>query len=321
MHQTPHDALFKAAFSDLELARDALAYILGPTLAALLDLSNLALVPGSFVDEALRGRHADLVFSTSLARRPVLVYVLYEHQSTDDPWMALRVLTYMTRIWESVRKTQPELTLLPAIVPVVLHHGERPWRSPQDFAALVDAPPEPAGAALQRHVPHFAFVLHDLAVADGAVAQAPAGVRLVLQALQHTRLLADLAQLFRNLAPTLRQLRREPGAEGVVRLVFRYIGKVRGLDDREIIDVIATEVGPEEAQQMQTLAEMWEHQGLEKGRREGERALLLRQLRRRFGELPAAVLARIEEADEAALERWGEALLDAHTLDELFPPL
>lgn len=66
---------------------------------------------------------------------------------------------------------------------------------------------------------------------------------------------------------------------------------------------------------MQTLAEMWEHQGREKG----ERALLTPQLRRRFGELPASVLARIEQADEARLEAWGEALLDARSLDELFP--
>ena len=118
-----------------------------------------------------------------------------------------------------------------------------------------------------------------------------------------------------------------------MRLVFRYIGKVRGLEDRGIIDVIAAEVGPEEAKQMQTLAEMWEHQGelkgrkeghkegRKEGRKEGERALLTRQLQKRFGELPPAVLARLEAADEATLERWGEALLDARALDDLFPPL
>ena len=52
-------------------------------------------------------------------------------------------------------------------------------------------------------------------------------------------------------------------------------------------------------------------------RKEGERSLLLRLLRSRFGELPAAAVARIEAADIADLERWGERILGAGTLDEV----
>jgi hypothetical protein len=65
----------------------------------------------------------------------------------------------------------------------------------------------------------------------------------------------------------------------------------------------------------------YREQGLEEGRAEGraegERRLLLRQLRARFGELPAAVVERIEAAGTADLERWGERLLGARTLDEV----
>ena len=53
------------------------------------------------------------------------------------------------------------------------------------------------------------------------------------------------------------------------------------------------------------------------GRAEGERSLLLRQLRSRFGDLPAAVVARIEVADIADIERWGERILGARTLAEV----
>ena len=112
-----------------------------------------------------------------------------------------------------------------------------------------------------------------------------------------------------------------------------YIGAVRGPGDRRtIIDILATELGPEEAQAMQTIWEAAEQQGerkglekgLEKGRQEGrqegQRKLLVRMLQRRFGHLPAAVLARIECADESSLERWSEELLDAPSLEALFPP-
>ncbi|HEX7839925.1 MAG TPA: DUF4351 domain-containing protein [Kofleriaceae bacterium] len=53
------------------------------------------------------------------------------------------------------------------------------------------------------------------------------------------------------------------------------------------------------------------------GIKEGERSLLLRQLHARFGELPEATVTRIEAADMADLERWGDRVLGAQTLAEV----
>ena len=59
-------------------------------------------------------------------------------------------------------------------------------------------------------------------------------------------------------------------------------------------------------------------QGMRQGRVEGERALLERQLRRRFGLLSPEVAARLSEASAADLESWAENVLDAPTLDDVF---
>jgi hypothetical protein len=53
------------------------------------------------------------------------------------------------------------------------------------------------------------------------------------------------------------------------------------------------------------------------GCKAGECSLLLRLLRTRFGELPAAVVARVEAAELTDLERWGERILSARTLAEV----
>lgn len=53
------------------------------------------------------------------------------------------------------------------------------------------------------------------------------------------------------------------------------------------------------------------------GLQEGERTLLLRLLRARFGELPAAAVARVEAAEVAELEQWGERVLSALSLNEV----
>ena len=59
-------------------------------------------------------------------------------------------------------------------------------------------------------------------------------------------------------------------------------------------------------------------QGMQQGRVEGERALLERQLRRRFGLLSPKVTERLGQASAADLETWAENVLDAPTLDDVF---
>ena len=63
-------------------------------------------------------------------------------------------------------------------------------------------------------------------------------------------------------------------------------------------------------------------QGIERGRRqgraEGERAVLARQLFRRFGELPPEIGEQLGGASEAELEAWADNVLDAATLDDVF---
>lgn len=59
------------------------------------------------------------------------------------------------------------------------------------------------------------------------------------------------------------------------------------------------------------------NEALNEGRNEGVRSMLLRQLHARFGELPSATVARIEAADIADLERWGDRMFGAQTLTEV----
>jgi hypothetical protein len=48
-----------------------------------------------------------------------------------------------------------------------------------------------------------------------------------------------------------------------------------------------------------------------------QRRLLLKQLRQRFGDLPAAVVHRIEAADSTQLDGWFDRIIPASTLDDV----
>jgi hypothetical protein len=60
-------------------------------------------------------------------------------------------------------------------------------------------------------------------------------------------------------------------------------------------------------------------EGEAKGEAKGKREILLLLLRRRFGRLPAATVARIREANAAQLDRWILRVLPAKTLNDVLP--
>ena len=59
-------------------------------------------------------------------------------------------------------------------------------------------------------------------------------------------------------------------------------------------------------------------QGLRQGLRQGQLGLLADLLAERFGSLDEAVQARLEQADEETLKRWGRNLLSARSMGEVF---
>lgn len=63
-------------------------------------------------------------------------------------------------------------------------------------------------------------------------------------------------------------------------------------------------------------------EGLEKGRgeglREGEARMVLRQLRLKFGPLEAEIEERVRSADPDRLLVWGERVLTAESLQDIF---
>ena len=100
---SPHDKLFKKSFENLAVAAAHFRDSLPAETVPLLDLAKLRLESGSYVDEELRDRHSDLLFSVpwvgpAMEEQPpnepdsALMYLLFEQQSTVDTMMPLRML-------------------------------------------------------------------------------------------------------------------------------------------------------------------------------------------------------------------------------------
>ena len=59
-------------------------------------------------------------------------------------------------------------------------------------------------------------------------------------------------------------------------------------------------------------------QGMQKGLLQGERAILLRQLQRKFGVIQSHYQKRIEQAGAEDLLGWADTIISASSLDEVF---
>jgi len=316
---TPHDALFKAAFSKPRHARGLLRSLVPEPLARRIAWSSLRIESGIAVgDEDLDEQRMDLVYSARAGKRRILIYVLAEHQSKVDVWMAFRLLCYLVAIWKGYRAEHPRARKLPAILPIVVHHSPTGWTAPVAFEDMLDADAELL-AALGPYIPRFRFLLDDLSKqTDGdlrARTRMTAGGRVAILSLKHGR--DQVAVRIQVLSPD----GRAPAARDVLASVLRYILETSRAEPATLRELLARQVGREAAEEIMTTAEMLrregEARGEARGKVQGKREALLLQLRHRFGRLPAVATARIENAAAGELDVWFGRVLTAASLDDV----
>ena len=191
-----NDGFFKAVFSQPEHATAFFKSHLPPAIAAKIDWPSLVFLPGSFVKSSLQQVHSDLLFSVRSGERETLLYLLFEHQSTPDPAMPLRLLGYVTEIFTQHHKAHG--FPLPPVLPFVFHQGPDAWNISTAFEDLFELPAELA-ANLLPFLPKFHHALLDLTRFDPETEEDDTRLRVVLQLMKLARQ-KELLRFFRWLA-------------------------------------------------------------------------------------------------------------------------
>ena len=147
--------------------------------------------------------------------------------------------------------------------------------------------------------------------------------RLVEACLKHARTRADLLDVLSGWADVVREVVRAPRGLQALALVIRYILLVNDHVEPDALQAFLERVaGPEAKDTVMTagerLIQQGEDRGIQKGIQQGERALLLRLLRKRFGnQVDDATARRLEAASAEQIAIWAERVLSAATLVEL----
>jgi predicted transposase YdaD len=225
-----------------------------------------------------------------------------ELQASNDPLMALRMAEYALLIYRKYARYPRQ---------IVLYVGAPPLRMP---ASLTEPDAENPDFV-------FKYRLIDIRDLDGADLLASPHIKDNVLAI----------------------LTRWQDKVDVIRQILARIAKLKGLERRAALAVflIISELRllastiEEEAEKMPILLDIMDHsvigpairkglqQGLEQGRQEGRKqalqGTLARMIKRKFGSLPTRVKSRLAKLSEPELDDLALRLLDASTLEELFP--
>ena len=324
---SPHDAIFKAAFGQPDIARSELELLLPAEVCAQLDLSTLEVCPGSFVDEELRPTHADLLYAVrTRAGQDAFVYVLFEHQSTHDATMPFRLLRYMVRVWERWQRDNPNADKLPLVLPLLLHNGESGWRRGTDFASMLDASPELLASA-RPFQPMFEFVLDDLAelTAEAILARGLHAIGRLTQLGLWARSRERLESATPAMRTIARSLARDARTRALLTQFYVYLWRTAPpeVEDDEIRAILLEVAGAEGVEDVvnagDRLIAEGERRGREQGLAAGLRAGIVSTLSARSIALSELGRARLASCTDAALlTRWIERAVSAASEAEMF---
>ena len=255
-----NDGFFKAVFSQPEHAIAFFKSHLPPAIAAKVDWTSLKVLPGSFVKSSLQQVHSDLLFSVRIGGCETLLYLLFEHQSSPDPAMPLRVLGYATEIYTKHHKAHG--LPLPPVLPFIFHQGPESWNVSTAFEDLFELPDELA-ADLLPFLPKFHHALLDLTRFDPDTGEDDTRLRVVLQLMKLARQ-KELLRFFQWLAGfSARDL-----PDSLLGLMLLYaLHSDSDLDAKKIYHTLSS--NPELEKNTMSVAEKLKAEGRVEGRVEG----------------------------------------------------
>ncbi|REG26159.1 putative transposase/invertase (TIGR01784 family) [Archangium gephyra] len=321
----PHDLFVRYTFGQPERAAAELRAALPPQVVSQVDWSTLRREPGSVVDPELRETQSDLLFSARLSGgRPLLFYLLMEHQSRVDRWMALRMLRYVVRQLEHWRKANPGSARLPVVIPLVMYHGpDGTWSAPQRVEELFDVPDEAeAQEGWRALVPRFEYLLDDLTAERAEALMARPGpplARLALLVLRYGRT-EELTERLPDWAALFAQVHADPHGDEQLGLIVRYLLQVGDRTIREAIGQVLHSVM--ETHRAEELMRTYGEELIEQGRQQGLVRAVLRILTARGLHVDEQSRQRILTCtDMTVLDRWLDRALSATALSDVLEDL
>ncbi len=315
-----YDSGYKRLFSHPRLVQDLLTGFVQPEWLNDIDFDTLTPYKASFVTDDLRQRHDDSIWKLKFKDTWVYLYLLLEFQSSDDYFMANRMMTYLGLLYQDIIHSEglQKGDCLPPVLPIVIYNGLSDWSGPLEMADLV----LPAHPAMRFYTPHLSyFLLQENATPEAYCQEYPNNLVGHLIALERSTTPDEMRERIQRLhqqlqAPRYQTIRRS------FAIWLSHLLRVKLKQDTIPEYQELNEVDAMLAERIQDWTIQWSQQGRQEGRQEGRReeaALLLNKLvGLKYGDLPDWAELKLQQASTEELEHWAERILFADNLEQLF---
>jgi len=328
-----YDLAYRDLFTHPELVEDLLRYFVKEPWVADLDFKSLKRESEISVIRRKSSRIRDVVWSVHFGDRTLYILILIEFQSTVAPIMALRQMIYVATIYEDLYK-QKRFTVsgkLPPVLPIVLYNGDGRWNAPFSVEDMIEKAPD----ALAKYQPRMSYFFLDEKRTQVQLTEDQRNTVAGLLALEQSEGGKELLDVVCLLLSSL----REPEHESL-RQAFREL--ILKTKDPELAPIAEIFDHPEDAMTVRERLKDWYQKekathlaegraegraegveegvkkGVRKGRAEGQKTVVEKQLRLKFGPLDEAAQARLAAATSRQLDQWAERVLTASSLDEIW---
>jgi predicted transposase YdaD len=335
----PHDRFFRYLFNHPARAEALLRHNLPASLVAEVDWSSLRRESGTLADWD-RETRKDLLFSARCrhaVREAPPHFFLVEHQSSVDPWMALRLHDYAWRLIQHWRALHPRSRLIPEVTSLVVYpRQDRGWSAALRLEDYYPVRVMAEGEKPRRCcAPRSEYLLAAIQSEQAARAYAgPALVPLGLLVLSFagTRQMASRLPHWSDLFAQVHATDGPQTLYRVVRYVHHLGDKAAVASLRHVLHSIMESTRAETF--MRTMAEELREQGHRQGLAEGEARGEARGVAKGVAKGLARALLRLLDSkgihvddiarqriqscmDVATLERWLDRALSSSQLSEV----
>ena len=318
-----HDTGYKELFSYPEFVQQLLEGFAPAEIAGLMDFSTLKNHSGNYITPLFEEKFEDVVWSVEITwqglRQQVFLYILLEFQSSVDRTMPIRLMHYVACFYDHLLKngTITAGEGLPPIMPIVLYNGAERWTAQQDIYDMVQPTPP---VFLQAYQPHLRYYLIDEArYTKEELGQRQTPLSGVFGVENAGESWEGLQQAVDRIVAIIQA---DPNKGRIDRIVTRWLKRhLQRLDAHVELAQLNSLVEEKEmlAENLENLVRREWQQGMQQGRQEGEAAIVLRLVARKFGvEVAEQYRHQIEQADADTLLEWSDRILIADTAEAIF---
>lgn len=302
-----HDSLAKKILSDPAAAHEFLNHYLPESCKSLLDLNTLKVEKESYIEEDLKQKFSDLVFSIKMKNnQKAFIYTLVEAEVSPKYWTAFKLWKYMFLLLE--RHKTKNKSKLPLIIPLVVYHGNTPFTVPRNLWELFSEP------SLAKEFMGGDYQLVDLyAMPDNEIKKkAHLGMLEYFMKYVHSR---DMLKLWGEFLENFKScivLDKEKGYLYIRSFLWYSDSKLHEDQQAALENIIAKHLPSEDKEDiMRTIAQKYREEGIRIGQEEGIR------IGQGKGKLEGIQLGQAKGKEEGKIEIAKSMLLRGYPIEDI----